>query len=196
MDFLAMAQHCAPSVHPTTMSAVARVESGFNPYAIGVVGGRLVRQPTGRDEAIATAKALEQQGYNFSLGVSQVNRHNLARYGLDYGTAFDGCLNLGAGAAILSDCYTRATRVLKTEQGALQAALSCYYSGNFTTGFRHGYVGKVMGDRSQPPAVASAIPVVRSAKGERASPRAGEALTRPAQSAPPVPAEAQSALLF
>jgi len=197
MDFLALAEHCAPSVHPTTMAAVARVESGFNPYAIGVVGGRLVRQPTGRDEAIATAKALEQQGYNFSLGVGQVNRHNLARYGLDYGTAFDACRNLGAGASILSDCYTRATKVVRTEQGALQAALSCYYSGNFTTGFRDGYVSKVVGNRNQVPSIAaSPIPVVQATSGRRAPHRVGAARTQPSPSTPLVPAEVQSALLF
>ena len=29
-------------------------------------------------------------------------------------------------------------------QVALRQALSCYYSGNFATGFRHGYVRKVI----------------------------------------------------
>lgn len=36
--FLALAMQCAPSVHPDTALAVARVESGFNPYAIGIIG--------------------------------------------------------------------------------------------------------------------------------------------------------------
>jgi type IV secretion system protein VirB1 len=30
------------------------------------------------------------------------------------------------------------------DQTALRQALSCYYSGNFATGFRHGYVRKVV----------------------------------------------------
>ena len=30
------------------------------------------------------------------------------------------------------------------DQVALRQALSCYYSGNFATGFRHGYVRKVV----------------------------------------------------
>jgi type IV secretion system protein VirB2 len=33
--------------------------------------------------------------------------------------------------------------------GRLRQALSCYYSGNFATGFRHGYVRKVTGRRTR-----------------------------------------------
>ncbi|MGP5829257.1 transglycosylase SLT domain-containing protein [Pseudomonas aeruginosa] len=45
LDFMVLAQQCAPTVAPQTMAAVVQVESSFNPYAIGVVGGRLQRQP-------------------------------------------------------------------------------------------------------------------------------------------------------
>lgn len=195
MDFLALAEHCAPAVHPMTMAAVARVESGFNPYAIGVVGGWLVRQPTGRDEAIATAKSLEQQGYNFSVGLGQVNRHNLARYGLDYDTAFDGCQNLKAGASILSECYARAARTIKSEQSALRAAFSCYYSGNFSTGFRDGYVAKVVGSNASPPPGVGSVPRVVAARAREARGIAVMPL-RATTPSPLVPSEAQSALLF
>ena len=58
--------------------------------------------------AVATAKALEAAGYNFSIGLGQVNRYNLPRYGLDYAKGFDGCSNLTAAASILKDCYDRA----------------------------------------------------------------------------------------
>jgi len=74
MDMLALAQQCAPSVHPQTMAAVVGVESGSNPFAIGVVGGTLVRQPNNLAEATATAQALDRAGYNFSVGIAQVNR--------------------------------------------------------------------------------------------------------------------------
>lgn len=143
MDFLALAQQCAPAVHPQTMAAVVRVESGYNPYAIGVVGGRLERQPTNKAEAVATAKALEQAGYNFSLGVGQVNRYNLPKYGLDYEQAFDACQSLRVGSLILKECFDRARAQVKGgEQEALHAALSCYYSGNFSTGFRPDFLGQ------------------------------------------------------
>ena len=35
-------------------------------------------------------------------------------------------------------------RLNRNEKVALRQALSCYYSGNFDTGFRHGYVRKVV----------------------------------------------------
>ena len=45
------------------MQHVMRVESSFNPYAIGVVGGRLERQPRNLPEAVATARMLEKNGF-------------------------------------------------------------------------------------------------------------------------------------
>jgi type IV secretion system protein VirB1 len=97
----------------------------------------LVRQPQSLDEARATAQMLEQKGYNFSVGVAQVNRANLIKYGLDsYEKAFDACSNLAAGSRILAECYANAG-------GDWGKAFSCYYSGNFVTGFRDGYVQKI-----------------------------------------------------
>ena len=119
------------------MQHVVHVESSYNPYAIGVVGGRLARQPRNLAEALATVRMLEGRGYNFSLGLAQVNRYNLARYGLDtYERAFETCPNVLAGSRILAECYGRSG-------GDWGKSFSCYYSGNFTTGFRHGYVQKV-----------------------------------------------------
>jgi type IV secretion system protein VirB1 len=124
------------------MAAVMRVESTFNPFAIGVVGGRLERQPTNRAEAVATAAALETAGYNFSLGIGQVNRYNLPKYGLDYERAFDPCANLRAASLILKECYDRAKGKGLADESALQASFSCYYSGNFSTGFRPDFKGQ------------------------------------------------------
>ena len=120
------------------MHHVANIESSFNPYAIGVVGAHLIRQPRSLGEAVATARMLETRGYNFSVGLAQVNRYNLPKYGLSsYQQAFDGCTNLRVGASILSHCLDRSGH----DWGR---AFSCYYSGNFVTGFRTGYVQKVL----------------------------------------------------
>lgn len=125
------------AVPADVMHHIVRVESSYNPFAIGVVGTRLARQPRTLAEAVATARQLERDGFNFSLGLAQVNLHNLARQGLhDYALAFDPCPNLVAGSRILADCHGRAG-------GDWDKAFSCYYSGNFSTGFRHGYVQKV-----------------------------------------------------
>lgn len=125
------------AVSMDVMHHVVRVESSYNPYAIGVVGGRLVRQPKTLPEALATVRMLESRGYNFSLGLAQVNRYNLAKYGIgSYERAFEVCPNLQAGSRILAECYSRS-------KGDWGKSFSCYYSGDFSTGFRHGYVRKI-----------------------------------------------------
>ena len=139
--FAVLAAACAPLVHPTTAKGLVSVESSFNPHAIGVVAGVLDRQPATEAEARATARMLHQAGWNFSVGLAQINVRNFERLGLTVDTAFDPCTNLRAMQTVLTDCSGRT----KSEpQLALRQALSCYYSGNFATGFHHGYVRKVM----------------------------------------------------
>lgn len=144
--FLSLALACAPQLHADTARALVSIESAFNPWAIGVVGGALARQPRNRAEALATARALQASGWNFSVGLGQINRGNFERLGLTVDTAFDPCTNLSAMQTVLTECMDRASQPHgspRTEQTALRQALSCYYSGNFVTGFRHGYVRHV-----------------------------------------------------
>ncbi len=137
------------AVSAEVMQHIVNVESGANPYAIGVVGGRLVRQPQNLGEALATVHMLDSKGYNYSLGVAQVNRANLGKYGLDsYEKAFQLCPNLSAGANILAACYANSG-------GNWGKAFSCYYSGNFTTGYRDGYVQKVYDSINRSAAIAT-----------------------------------------
>ena len=142
--FSALVMACAPAVHASTAQALIAVESGFNPHAIGVVGGVLDRQPRNRAEALATADHLQAAGWNFSVGLAQINVRNFDRLGLTTATAFDPCQNLRAMQAVLSECFERSGSGVEP-QTALRQALSCYYSGNFVTGFRHGYVQRVAG---------------------------------------------------
>lgn len=143
--FLALALSCAPGVHATTVQAVAHVESSLNPWAIGAVGGVLKRQPASRAEALATARDLEAKGWNFSVGLGQINARNFGRLGLTLDRAFEPCTNLAAMQTVLTHCFERAsTSSAIGSQTALRRALSCYYSGDFSTGFRHGYVRKVV----------------------------------------------------
>lgn len=130
-----LAQQCSPDVNPKTMAALVKSESGGNPYAIGVVGMHLERQPDNLDEAIQTARSLLAKGENISVGLGQINHRNFDVYGLTVESAFDACINLGVSSKILGDCYRRASKKFGEGQAALQAAFSCYYSNNFTTGF-------------------------------------------------------------
>ncbi|MGO4395882.1 lytic transglycosylase domain-containing protein [Variovorax sp. M-6] len=164
LPFEKLVAECAPDVHPTTLRGVVTTESSWNPYAIGVVGGRLDRQPRSHAEAVAAARELERKGFNFSMGLGQVNRYNLAKYGETYETIFEPCRNLRAGSAILKDCYQRAVAKMRVEQQALRAAFSCYYSGNFTRGFKPdsagqpSYVQKVVANSID---VAQIVPAVQ-----------------------------------
>lgn len=178
MEILACPNLAVPA---QVMRHVVHVESSANPFAIGVVGAQLVRQPKTLEEAVATAKMLESGGYNYSLGAAQVNRVNFRKYGLDsHEKAFDLCKNLAAGASILAHCYASAG-------GDWGKAFSCYYSGNFVTGFRHGYVQKVFDSINrgqvvaQAPSEVSAIPLRAGSTQSRATPTAAAMPAAPAR---------------
>ena len=144
LAFAAIAAACAPLVDTGTATALVAVESSHNQHAIGVVGGALQRQPRSHAEALATAAALQAAGLNFSVGLAQINLRNLAPLGLTIEQAFDPCANLTAMQRLLGDCFERSRAVEPRAQTALRQALSCYYSGNFVTGFRDGYVRRVL----------------------------------------------------
>jgi type IV secretion system protein VirB1 len=144
IDFDTMAAHCAPNVAVRTLRAMALVESGFNRHAIGVVNGRLARQPRNLAEAISTSKSLEASGARFSAGLIQIYVKNWPAHNLDHQSVFDPCANMRAAAHILGSCYFRASTRGHDSQVALRNALSCYYSNNFVTGYHHGYVQKVV----------------------------------------------------
>jgi len=145
MDFNAIATECAPWVAPQTLAAIVRTESQFQPLAIGVNGGgRLVRQPASKEEAVVTAKWLIANKYNIDMGLGQVNSSNLKRIGLTVEDAFDPCRNLAAAATILTWNYQSASRRTNNQQAALHAAISAYNTGSFTRGFSNGYVQKVL----------------------------------------------------
>ncbi|MGE0315899.1 MAG: lytic transglycosylase domain-containing protein [Lautropia sp.] len=170
MDFVDLASMCAPEVHSDTMRRIVQVESSFNPYAIGIVGARLERQPRSLDEAVRTAATLEAGGYNYSIGLAQINRQHFGRFGLTPETGFDVCANLRTSSQILRECFERAGQT-RDEQGALQAAFSCYYSGNFSTGFAEGYVGRILAVTDAAAPIPSQTPVVPQLKA-RADQRA------------------------
>ena len=174
MDLAAIAEQCAPSVASRTLESIASVESASNPFAIGIVGAKLERQPRTLAEATVTARMLEREGYNYSLGLLQVNRANFQRFGLTIDTAFDPCHNLNAGSRIFADCYKRAGGLTHV----LGDALSCFYSNNFKTGYRDGYVAQYQKTGALEPSIGvSPIPVVTATRGRtrKAAGRAGDA---------------------
>ncbi|EIX9581431.1 TPA_asm: lytic transglycosylase domain-containing protein [Salmonella enterica subsp. enterica serovar Senftenberg] len=130
--FLALAVQCAASIHPSTSLDVARVESGFHPYAIAEIlpdsRGVISHFPTSLPEAIRLTGRLAARGRRYSVGLMQITSSNFRHYDVNARDLLDPCVNLSIFERILTDCYQRS--------GTLKRALSCYYSGNFETGLR------------------------------------------------------------
>jgi type IV secretion system protein VirB1 len=118
-----------------------------------VNGARLEHQPRSLGQAVATARALRRQGYNFDAGLCQVNVHNWPRLGLDELSVFDPAKNLRACQAVLLDCFQRAPTT--DPQSALRQALSCFNTGSHRSGFTNGYVSRVV---SLPAALPAVVP--------------------------------------
>ena len=138
--FLAIAMQCANNIHPKTISALVKTESSFNPWAIGVVGGALKKQPNSKEEALRDISLLVSEGKNFSVGLTQVNRTHFDVKNPE--SMLDPCNNLKEGAVILSSCYARAIKNGFKGQDALLKSFSCYYSNNFSRGFKPESDGK------------------------------------------------------
>lgn len=145
-NLAALALACAPNIHPVTLDALIRHESGARQYAIGVnrKGKALPQQPHDLEAASQAAEKLIAEGIDFDAGLGQINVRNWDWLGLTSTTVFDPCQNLAAAQTVLSDCYARALHHHLDQQQALRAALSCYNTGNFRRGFANGYVGKVL----------------------------------------------------
>nr|WP_318384066.1 lytic transglycosylase domain-containing protein [uncultured Enterobacter sp.] len=163
IDLASLTLQCGPEISSEFLQRIISVESSFNPYAIGVVGGRLARQPANKDEAATTARYLANAGWNFSMGLGQINRYNLEKYGLNYDSVFEPCANLRAAAGIYGECFNRAVKVFDTDSARLKA-FSCYYSGNFSRGFANdaglntSYVERIM-NVSVPNAPVTVMPI-------------------------------------
>jgi len=145
-NLAALALACAPNIHPVTLDALIRHESGARQYAIGVnrKGKALPQQPHNLEAASQAAEKLIAEGIDFDAGLGQINVRNWDWLGLTSTTVFDPCRNLAAAQTVLSDCYARALNSHRDQQQALRAALSCYNTGNFHRGLANGYVGKVL----------------------------------------------------
>lgn len=138
---------CAPHVSPTTLGHIIRVESSGNPLAVNVNVIRdrpryrvpRIQSPAHGAQVVRDAIS---QGYNVDIGLMQVNSRNLPRLGYTIEQMFVPCTNIQAGAAILTDNYSRARRQHGDGQSALLAALSAYNTGDFSRGFRNGYVAR------------------------------------------------------
>ena len=149
---------CAPAnVAPQTIAAIIRVESGGDPLVLHINAGAagILIHPTGVANALAIVRRAKAAGSSVDIGLMQVNTANVGKLGYTVAQMFDPCMNIRAGATILSADYDGALGVAPAGQKALQAALSAYNTGNYRSGFSNGYVahyyGAAAGTAAAPP---------------------------------------------
>lgn len=169
MDFLALAEQCAPAIDPQLMVRLVRRESAQNRFAIGLDGRASLRpQPRTFEDAVATAERLIRQGTKFSAGVAQIHIDNIRRFDLTWRQVFDPCTNLSYGQAIFLDFHRRAQASGLRGDDAVFATLRGYNSGNIHASVSNGYAAAILGRPST------------LGKGAPTSPRSNAALAQEA----------------
>jgi type IV secretion system protein VirB1 len=133
---------CAPGVGPRTMSSIVAVESGGDPLAVHDNTSRRSYRPDSPDAAIRLASRLIGLGHSVDLGLAQINDANLPGLGLSVRSVFDPCINVRAGAEILSGAYRRARAKFGDGQFALRRAIGAYNTGDLARG--DGYIASVV----------------------------------------------------
>ncbi|EPN9162938.1 lytic transglycosylase domain-containing protein [Escherichia coli] len=151
---MALAKQCAPEIHPLTMGYLVGHESSNSRFAINVNvrDGQArppFKAPATLDEATAFVGWLETHGYNFDVGLGQINSANFRMLNVTASQLFDSCTNLRAAQTVLKTCYTAAVKIYPAGQVALRHALSCYNTGSLTAGIANGYVARVAAQMSQ-----------------------------------------------
>ena len=102
--FVALAMQCAASIHPDTAQEVARVESGFNPYAIAEIipknerkegdSGVISHFPKTKEDALKIVQNIESRNRRYSVGLMQITSTNFSQYGVNADKLFSPCTNL------------------------------------------------------------------------------------------------------
>ena len=127
-----------------TLAAVARTESGLDPWALHNNTTGVSETPASAQAALADAWAWVGQGDSVDIGLMQINSANLSALGMTARTALDPCASLaGRGAAVLQAAYGGGTTNADS-QVALLEALSRYNTGSPLKGIMNGYVRTVM----------------------------------------------------
>lgn len=149
---IGMIEACAPGVAVETIQAIVRVESAGDPLALNANrSGKAVRlKAEDLADAIRLARAEIAAGNTVDIGLMQINSANLPALGRSVEQLFNPCVNLHAGATILTGAYAAATKAHGEGQAALQAALSHYNTGNFQRGFANGYVARYYRQHATP----------------------------------------------
>jgi type IV secretion system protein VirB1 len=141
-DFDALAAKCAASVPVATLAAVARTESGVDPWVLhdNTTGASI--RPNSLADAQIDAGQLTGRGDSVDIGLMQINSANLPALGISATAALDPCISLAGGAALLRAAYGGGNTDAQ-QQVALLLALSRYNTGTPFKGIMNGYARTV-----------------------------------------------------
>ena len=142
-DFQKLAAQCAPDVSSTTLEAVARVESGLNPWILHDDTTGQKDSPHTLSDATTMLKQWVLRGDSVDIGLMQINSANLNALGITTTAALDPCISLSGGATILQAAYGGGATPAE-QQVALLMALSRYNTGSPFKGIMNGYARTVM----------------------------------------------------
>ncbi|RAZ82156.1 lytic transglycosylase [Mesorhizobium hawassense] len=160
-EFNHLSRGCAPWVAISTLAAIAKVESGFDPL---VAYDNTTNETLRWDDHLQAARNLKvrlEADHSVDVGLMQINSNNFSKLKLTPETAFQPCTSLSAAAHLLESRYVGGATAA-AEQMALRRAISAYNTGNFKRGFANGYVRKVE-------AAAKVVPGLLGLKPEAAS---------------------------
>lgn len=157
VEFLALAERCAPEAPADTLLAIASTESALYANAISINRPKaaarragysdaefvLTRQPKDRAEATHWLRWFEIRHLTVSIGLMQVNTETAPQFHVKPEELLNPCTNLRIGATILVAVYTDLAHKIGEGFSAFDIALSFYNSGNSITGFRNGYVAAI-----------------------------------------------------
>lgn len=159
MDFIELAQECAPQVEIGMFAAIAHLASDFKPFAITINGDYpLADQPQTKAEGIETAAALAADGMNISIGLTGLNFEDLPRLGISVSDAFDPCINLKTSGRLLTEYHAAATQA-GSPHPAVEMLRAFFGRGDIESGKNAGYAEQVLEAASQLDSIVSTITV-------------------------------------
>jgi type IV secretion system protein VirB1 len=140
IDLPATIQQCSVGVHPETVTAIVRHESGGNPLALNIDGATVI--PADYADAVRIQAAALAAGKSTDTGLMQINSRWLKKLAIAPSRLFEPCANVQIGTQILRQYYSLTWSQSGNIRDALIGALSMYNTGSATAGY--GYVQKVV----------------------------------------------------
>lgn len=105
-------------------------DSGKNVTRLNIAWDNRSLALSSQPQAVEIIGLLDKINANYSVGLGQVNRGNFKAYNVTGAQLLDPCTNLTVSQSILKKCF------IASPNHKVSEALSCYYAGNFTFGFK------------------------------------------------------------